>query len=140
MAKQRGREMVLKVATSPTGSTYQTIATLNSKTLTINNTSVDVTTPAATPSGTVWAESLDGVKSMSISADGIFSDSAQEALLNTIAMSTSQKSNFQLLVPDFMTYTGEFRITSLEFGGETEGGVTFSLSLESTGAITAAAV
>ena len=36
----------------------------------------------------------------------------------------------------FGTYAGAFRIASLEFGGETEGGVTYSLSLESTGAVT----
>ena len=43
---------------------------------------------------------------------------------------------FQLVVPDFGTYSGEFRVTSLEFDGETEGEATFSLSLESNGTVT----
>jgi TP901-1 family phage major tail protein len=38
-------------------------------------------------------------------------------------------------VPDFGTYSGAFRVTSLDFGGETEGAVTFSASMESTGVI-----
>ena len=140
MAKQRGRELVLAVSTTDAGSTYETIGTLNSKTLTINNNSVDVTTPPSTPANTLWMESLDGVKSISVSGDGIFADNSQEARLNTIAMGTNATSNFRLTIPSFGTFTGQFRITSLEFGGETESGVTFSLSLESTGTITYATV
>jgi TP901-1 family phage major tail protein len=45
-------------------------------------------------------------------------------------------ANFTVTVPDFGTYAGAFRISSLEFGGESEGGVTYSLSLESSGAVT----
>ena len=45
-------------------------------------------------------------------------------------------ANFELVVPDFGTFAGEFRVASLEFGGETEGGVTFSISLESNGTVT----
>jgi len=51
-------------------------------------------------------------------------------------MANDNQANFHVVVPDFGTYAGAFRITSLEFGGETEGGVTYSLSLESTGAVT----
>jgi TP901-1 family phage major tail protein len=54
-------------------------------------------------------------------------------------MATDNSTNFDVVVPDFGTYSGTFRIASLEFGGETEGGVTYSLSLESTGAVTFAA-
>jgi TP901-1 family phage major tail protein len=51
-------------------------------------------------------------------------------------MSADNACNFQIVVPDFGTYAGSFRIASVEFGGETEGGVTYSISLESTGAVT----
>ena len=56
--------------------------------------------------------------------------------MNTVAMAADNECNFEIVVPDFGTYAGAFRIESVEFGGETEGGVTYSLSLASTGAVT----
>lgn len=93
-----------------------------------------MTTPDATkPSGALFAESLNGLKSVSVSGDGIFLDeSAQEGRLNKVAMLADPKANFQVVVPDFGTCNGAFRVTSFEFGGETEGAATFSLFLEST--------
>ena len=52
-----------------------------------------------------------------------------------IATAADPVANFEIVVPDFGTYSGEFRFTSLEFGGEIEGAATFSLSLESNGTI-----
>ena len=133
MAKQLGRTLLVKIGDGAGSEAFTTIAGLNSKSITINNSAIDVTTPdATTPSGALWASSLNGLKSVSISGDGIFLDeSAQEGRLNTIAISADPVANFQIIVPDFATYSGEFRVTSHKFGGETEGMATFSLSLES---------
>jgi TP901-1 family phage major tail protein len=138
MAKQLGRSLLIKIGDGAGSEAFTAIAGLNSKSITINNSAIDVTTPdATTPGGALWASSLNGLKSMSISGDGIFLDeSAQEGRLNTIAMEANPVANFELVVPDFGTYSGEFRVTSLEFGGETEGATTFSLSLESNGTVT----
>ena len=138
MAKQLGRTLLVKISDGAASEAFTTIAGLNSKSITINNSAIDTTTPdATTPGGALWASSLNGLKSMSISGDGIFLDeSAQEGRLNTIAMEANPVANFELVVPDFGTYSGEFRVTSLEFGGETEGATTFSLSLESNGTVT----
>ena len=138
MAKQLGRSLLVKIGDGAGSEAFTAIAGLNSKSITINNSAIDVTTPdATTPGGALWASNLNGLKSMSISGDGIFLDeSAQEGRLNTIAMQADPVANFELVVPDFGTYSGEFRVTSLEFGGETEGATTFSLSLESNGTVT----
>ena len=138
MAKQLGRTLLVKIGDGAGSEAFTTIAGLNSKSITINNSAIDVTTPdATTPSGALFAQSLNGLKSVSVSGDGIFLDeSAQEGRLNTIALQADPVANFQLVVPDFGTYSGEFRVTSLEFGGETEGAATFSLSLESNGTVT----
>ena len=48
--------------------------------------------------------------------------------------------NFQFLIPDFGTLTGAFLISSLEYAGEFNGEVTYSMSFESSGYITFAAV
>ena len=138
MAKQLGRSLLIKIGDGAGSEAFTAIAGLNSKSITINNSAIDVTTPdVTTPGGALWASNLNGLKSMSISGDGIFLDeSAQEGRLNTIAMQADPVANFELVVPDFGTYSGEFRVTSLEFGGETEGATTFSLSLESNGTVT----
>jgi len=137
MAKQLGRSFLLKVGDGEASEVFTALAGINSKSITINNSSIDVTTPdASSPGGVLFAQSLNGLKSMSVSGDGIFLDETAEARLNTVAMQADPVANFEMVVPDFGTFAGEFRVASLEFGGETEGGVTFSISLESNGTVT----
>ena len=137
MAKQLGRGLLGKIGDGEASETFANLCGLNSKTLTINNASIDVTTPdCTTPEGALWTETLAGLKNLSVSGDGFFEASTAEARMNTVAMQSDNKANFQVVVPDFGTYAGAFRIASLEFGGEKEGGVTYSISLESTGAVT----
>jgi len=137
MAKQLGRSFLLKVGDGAASEVFTALAGINSKSITINNSSIDVTTPdASSPGGVLFAQSLNGLKSMSVSGDGIFLDETAEARLNTVAMQADPVANFEMVVPDFGTFAGEFRVASLEFGGETEGGVTFSVSLESNGTVT----
>lgn len=138
MAKQLGRALLVKIDDG-TG-TKNNLCGLNSKSLTINNSSIDVTTPdCTTPEGALYTETLAGLKNVSVSGDGFFEDSTAEARMNTVAMAADNSTTFEIVVPSFGTYSGTFRLTSLEFGGETEGGVTYSLSLESSGAVTFAA-
>jgi TP901-1 family phage major tail protein len=137
MAKQLGRSFLLKVGDGEASEVFTARAGINSKSITINTSSSAVTTPdASSPGGVLFAQSLNGLKSMSVSGDGIFLDETAEARLNTVAMQADPVANFELVVPDFGTFAGEFRVASLEFGGETEGGVTFSISLESNGTVT----
>jgi TP901-1 family phage major tail protein len=138
MAKQLGRALLVKIDDG--SGTKNNLCGLNSKSLTINNSSIDVTTPdCTTPEGALYTETLAGLKNVSVSGDGFFEDSTAEARMNTVAMAADNSTTFEIVVPSFGTYSGTFRLTSLEFGGETEGGVTYSLSLESSGAVTFAA-
>ena len=135
MAKQLGRALLVKIDDG--AGVLSNLCGLNSKSLTLNNSSIDVTTPdCTTPEGALYTETLAGLKNVSVSGDGFFEDSTAEARMNTVAMANDNSTNFEVVVPDFGTYAGAFRIASVEFGGETEGGVTYSLSLESTGAVT----
>jgi len=137
MAKQLGRALLVKIGDGEASEVFSNLCGLNSKSLTINNSSIDVTTPDCTsPEGALWTETLAGLKNVSASGDGFFEDSTAEARMNTVAMAADNVANFQVVVPDFGTYAGAFRLTSVEYGGETEGGVTYSLSLESTGVVT----
>lgn len=137
MAKQLGRALLVKIGDAASPEVFTNLCGLNSKSLTINNSSIDVTTPdCTTPEGALWTATLAGLKNLGLSGDGFFEDSVAEARMNTVAMAADNSVNMEVVVPDFGTYAGAFRIASLEFGGETEGGVTYSVSLESTGTVT----
>ncbi|MCF6304411.1 MAG: phage major tail protein, TP901-1 family [Rhodobacteraceae bacterium] len=136
MAKQKGRELLIKIEDSG-GGTFSPLAGLNSKSITINNSAIDVTTPdATTPGGDLWTEVLDGVMNVAVSGDGIFVDEAAELQMQAVAMTGTKVTALQIIVPSFGTFAGNWHIDSIEYGGETEGSVTFSISLSSTGAIT----
>ena len=140
MAKQLGRALLVKIGDAASPEVFTNLCGLNSKSLTINNSSIDVTTPdCTTPEGALWTATLAGLKNLGLSGDGFFEDSVAEARMNTVAMAADNTVNMEIVVPDFGTYSGAFRISSLEFGGETEGGVTYSISLESNGTVAYAA-
>jgi len=137
MAKQLGRAMLLQIELVAGGGSFTNLCGLNSKSLTINRNPIDVTTPnCSAPEGLLFTESMAGSFSMSVSGDGFFEDSTAEARMNAIAMAADNIGNFKVIVPSFGTYAGAFRIPSLEFGGETEGGVTYSITLDSSGTVT----
>jgi TP901-1 family phage major tail protein len=47
--------------------------------------------------------------------------------------------NYQIVIPAFGTMQGSFQITTLEFAGEHNGEVTYTMTLESAGELTFAA-
>jgi len=147
MAAQKGLDMLLKINTS--GSTYATVGGLRSTSITLNDESVDVTSKDSLGHRALLAGG--GMNSVSVSASGVFTDASTEeavrvaffAQANTSDGSSAQTAaftNFQFLIPDFGTLTGSFQITSLEYAGEYNGEVTYSMSFESAGYIAYAAV
>ena len=140
MAKQLGRSFIIKIGDGAGSEAFTTLAGVNSKSLTINNGSIDATTAdASTPGGALYRQSLNGLKSYDLTGDGIFLDETAEARLRTVADAADSSCNLQVILPDFGTYSGNFRVENLEFGGETEGAVTFSASFSSNGTISFAA-
>lgn len=142
MAKQKGRLLLVKIGDGEETEAFATLCGLTTKTLTINNGNYDVTTAdCTTPGGQLWREVQTGMRSMSVSGNGYFEDSATEELLRAAAFGTAETdtadavANFQIIIPDFGTFEGAFHIDSIDFGGEQERGVTYSLSLSSTGYI-----
>ena len=137
MAKQKGRALLIKIGDGGDPETFSNLCGLTSKTFTINNEDTEVTTPdCANPEGALWRQSISGIKSVSINGDGFFEDSASELRANNVAMATDNAVNLEIIVPDFGTYSGAFRITTMEYGGEQSNGVTYSVAFESNGEIT----
>lgn len=140
MSKQKGRQLLIKIGDGAETEVFATLCGLTTKTLTVNNNAYDVTTADCTnPGGQLWREVQTGMRSISVSGNGYFEDSATEELLRAAAFGTGESDtadavvNFQIIVPDFGTFEGAFHIDSLEFGGEQENGVTYSMALSSSG-------
>ena len=145
MAAQKGLDMLIRLDIS---GTQTTIGGLRSSTISLSDESLDVTNKDSQGTKTLLAGG--GVNSVAISGSGVFTDVASEVALrasyqaqqNTSNGSSSQDpvfETFQFFIPNLGTYTGLFNITSLEYAGEYNGEVTYSMSFESAGYITFAA-
>jgi TP901-1 family phage major tail protein len=133
MTAQKGRDLLLKIDATGTGS-FQTVAGLRSNAITFNAETVDV---SHQESAGQWRELLAGagLKSAGIRGSGIFKDAASDATIRDCFFNGSIRA-WQIVVPDFGTIEGPFQIASLEFGGRHDGEVTFELALESAGLLT----
>jgi TP901-1 family phage major tail protein len=138
MAAGKGSSFLLK--DNSTG-TPATVGGLRSTSMTINGETVDITTKdsnAFISSGNDKARDLlqgGGVRSMSISASGVFTDSSTENLVRGFAFDGAIQ-NYDLIFSDGSKISGAFLITSYERAGEFNGEETYSLTLESSNTIT----
>lgn len=137
MAAQKGSALLLKIGasatTAPAQDTYTTVGGLRSTSIAHNEEAVDVTTKDS--SGIRELLANGGVQTVSISGSGVFTDAASETTLKG-AFGASDFHNFQVVIPDFGTYEGQFMLASLEYAGEYNGEVTYSVTLESSGSVT----
>lgn len=138
MVAQAGKQLLIKVGDGAGPEVFTTVAGLRSNSISINKETVDITNKGSTGQ---WRELLGGagVKSVSVSGSGVFLDDASEETVRADIFSDAI-TNYQILVPDFGTFTGAFEVTSIEYAGEYNGEATYSLSLESAGVIAFAAV
>ena len=134
MAAQKGRDLLLRADTPAVPGTFETIGGMRSKSLTINEETVDT---SDSDSANQWRELLEGggIKSMSVSGSGVFKDSAAEQQVLTWKMAGTHP-DMEIVVPDLGTFAGSFAIPTLEYSGEYNGEVQFSMSFESAGEIT----
>ncbi|CAM9663367.1 unnamed protein product [Phaeothamnion confervicola] len=132
MAAQKGRDLLLKVDSTGAG-VFVSVAGLRNRNLSLNARPVDITN-ADSVNG--WREILEGagVKSASLSGTGVFRDDAADETVRGYFFNGSIR-NWQLIVPGFGIIQGAFQITALEYAGEYDGEVTYSLALESAGAL-----
>ena len=132
MAVQNGRDLLIKMDMAGDG-TFQTIAGLRATRLGFNAQSVDVT---SLESQGGWRELLAGagVKSASVSGQGVFRDAASDARIRE-AFFAQEARRWRLTVPDFGVLEGPFLVSALEYAGEHEGEASFAMTLASAGEI-----
>lgn len=133
MAAQKGSALLLKIGDGGSPESFTTVGGLRSTSITQNDEAVDVTNKDSSNNRELLANG--GVQSVSISGSGVFTDAASETTLES-DFGASTFSNYQVIVPDFGTYEGAFMVASLEYAGEYNGEVTYSVTLESSGAVT----
>lgn len=137
MAAQKGSALLLKIgadnSAAASADTYTTVGGLRSTSIAHNEEAVDVTNKDS--SGVRELLANGGVQTVSISGSGVFTDATTESTLRT-AFGASAFSNYEVIIPDFGTYQGKFMVASLEYAGEYNGEVTYSVTLESSGSVT----
>ena len=130
MAAQKGSAVLIKIAVS---GSQTTVGGLRSSSITLNDEMVDITNKDSSNNRTLLPQG--GIQSMSISGSGVFTDATSETQLRT-NFGGATLSSMSFVIPDLGTYAGSFQITSLEYAGEFNGEATYSLTAESSGAIT----
>ncbi|PLX36998.1 MAG: phage major tail protein, TP901-1 family [Hyphomicrobiales bacterium] len=133
MAGQIGSEMLLKVDSGGAG-TFVTLGGIQSRSLALNSETVDITN---SDSVNKWRELLAGagIKTASISGDGVFLDDAAIEVARGYFFAGTIV-DWQVIIPDFGTIAGAFQISALEFSGDHNAEVKQSISLESAGELT----
>ncbi|OQW46187.1 MAG: phage tail protein [Proteobacteria bacterium SG_bin6] len=132
MPAEKGSAFLLKIGDGATPPAFTTVAGLRTTQLQINGEAVAITSK---DSGG-WRELLSGagVRSVSVSGAGLFTGSAAEARLKANALS-GRIDDYRLSFESGETMTGRFLVTRLEYAGDFNGERTYTLSLESSGAV-----
>ena len=133
MAAEAGRDLRIEYS-ADSGTTWNAVAGARTDSLTFNSEPIDITDKDDNGVRTMLNDVA--VKSMSLSCTGVATASTFSALAQAAA-STTALHDFRVAFGSFATYTGSFFITSFEATGEQEDTMTFTMSLESSGAVTA---
>lgn len=133
MPAKKGRSFVLQHWDGTSPENYVTVAGLRSNSIAINNELVDITNKD--DSG--WRKGLEqgGVKSVTLSGSGVFTDSSTEGLIRT-AMLAGSHELMKIIDEDNDEFAGTFQITSLEYAGEYNAEITYSMTFESVSEVT----
>jgi TP901-1 family phage major tail protein len=132
MTAQKGSAFLLKISDGEAMPAYQTVAGLRTTQMTVAGDTVVVTNKASGG----WRELLSGagVRSVSVSAAGIFLGSAAEAQVRANAMAGTL-DDYELSFEDGEKLRGRFLIQRLDYSGDFNGERNYSLQLESSGAV-----
>jgi TP901-1 family phage major tail protein len=135
MAIEKGSAFLLKVGDGGQTPVFATVAGLRTTQLSANGEAVVVTTK---DSGG-WRQLLSGagVRSVSVSGAGVFTGSVAEARVRGNALG-GVLDDYRLSFEGGETMTGRFLVTRLDYAGDFNGERTYTLSLESSGAVVAA--
>lgn len=133
MAGQRGRDILLKVSYGGSQNGFVTLAGIRSTEFELGATSVDGT---AADSENGWRELVSGagIKSAKVRGSGVFKDAESDERMRELFFSATL-ATWQLVIPGLGVLEGPFHIRTLKWGGAFDGEASFSIDLESAGAL-----
>jgi len=132
MAVEKGSAFLLKVSDGAATPTYQTVAGLRTTTLAVNAEQVVVTNKGSGG----WRELLSGagVRSVSIGGSGVFTGSAAEGRMKASALAGTL-DDYEVSFESGERVQGRFLVARLDYAGDFNGERTYSVNLESSGAV-----
>lgn len=132
MAAQKGSAFLLKISDGASPAVYRTVAGLRTTQMSISGDAVVITSKESGG----WREMLSGagVRSVSVSAAGIFLGSSAEAQIRANAMSGTL-DDYELSFEDGEKLRGRFLVQKLDYSGDFNGERNYTLSLESSGEV-----
>ena len=134
MPAQKGSAFLLKIGDGGAPPSYDTVAGLRTTQMSINGDTVVVTTK---DSGG-WRELLSGAgtRSVTVNAAGIFLGSQAESAIRANALAGTL-DDYELSFEDGAKMRGRFLIQRLDYSGDFNGERSYTLTLESSGPVTA---
>ncbi|WP_324697268.1 phage major tail protein, TP901-1 family [Novosphingobium aerophilum] len=132
MPAQKGSAFLLKISNGGSPATYQTVAGLRTTQMSVTGDAVVVTSKESGG----WRELLSGagVRSVSVSAAGIFLGSTAEAKIRANAMAGTL-DDYELSFEDGERLRGRFLVQRLDYAGDFNGERNYTLQLESSGLV-----
>ena len=132
MTAQKGSAFLLKISDGAIPAAYQTVAGLRTTQMSVNSDVVVITNKGSGG----WRELLSGagVRSVSVSAAGIFLGSTAEARVRANAMAGTI-DDYELSFEDGERLRGRFLIQRLDYAGDFNGERNYTVQLESSGEV-----
>ena len=129
MAAQKGRSFLLKQGTASGGTT---LAGMRTTGMTLNNAQVDITNKDSGGWRTLLEDAA--TQAIDITAEGVFTDAAVEETVRGYAFANSINA-FGLLFGNGDQLDGNWAISSYARTGNHDGEETYSITLQSSGAL-----
>ena len=132
MTAQKGSAFLLKIGDGTQPPAYETVAGLRTTQMSINGDTVVVTHKESGG----WRDLLSGagVRSVSVSAAGIFLGSDAEASICAHALAGTVE-DYELSFEDGQRLQGRFLVQRLDYSGDFNGERNYTLQLESSGPV-----
>lgn len=132
MTAEKGSAFLLKIGDGASPPVYRTVAGLRTTQLSINGEPVVITHKGSGG----WRELLSGagVRSVSVSAAGLFLGSDAENAIRVHAMNGTL-DDYELSFESGARMRGRFLVARLEYAGDFNGERNYSMALESSGAV-----
>ena len=132
MAAEKGSAFLLKISDNGSPANFVTVGGLRTTSLAINSETVDITTKQSGG----WRTLLSGagIRTVSVAGAGIFTDSAAERQIQSLAL-LGEGNDYELVFESGDKFSGRFHIAQLEYAGDFNGERNYNLRLESSGPV-----